>query len=761
MSSNSAKKKDSRDDTIIALLDILGQRMLDSEGEREEMRVTVESLVEAAGNNEQGLLSLQHKLNKNEANSKTVYQRQKELEERLDEQIDKIDRAVAMTDKIEEAMAQQARINRRLDKLVQDKTRMIGKLDRIEETVIETQEALHTNAMVMLSGREDGSHIPVDPDSGKDQEQALPWWSRTFSAHNAGIAAMIALAVFCGWGLSKIPYSDLASSYSKQTTIGVDNNKTAAAEQQSFDQVLADIAPVKGPTRNDTMTEDMASAVDIKATTTAATSETVDDVGAPGNGMNIIKENSDAELAAQMDEDPASLAAALNEIEPGQGATTADSDMQETARTAKTESVAELNESDKTAPAKITEASLPATPSATEAQPKEPNVDAFLTAQTPEGALRSRIKPDTDLPDTIKLIEDKAFEGIPEAQHDLAAIYTAGHGGVAVDYNKAAAWFREAALGNVANAQYNLGVLYHQGLGVKQNIDTAFGWYRAAAREGHPEAQYNLGIAYIEGIGSPYDPAKAANYFKNAAQAGILEAAYNLGLIYENGLLGSAQPGEALKWYKLAADLGSAEGKAALNQLAKIMEIDPEGVQAYTVTPQKSGSNSQSSMPAYLNEGQNAPAQKRTAIDKPREEEPTQTAVAPQGTAAAPSNSNILSVGTLRPEDVIQDINPMAKDGSDIVKTFPTVPESALKDVSDNMQKDQATLAQIQEQLMRVGLYPGPADGLMGSMTEDAIKSYQEMYELPQTGQASEALLVHMLAGELGNSLPQYGSREE
>lgn len=755
MSSNSAKKKDSRDDTIIALLDILGQRMLDSESEREEMRVTVESLVEAAGNNEQGLLSLQHKLNKNEANSKTVHQRQKELEDRLDAQVDKIERAFAMTEKLEEAMAQQARINRRLDKLVQDKTRMIGKLDRIEETVIETQEALHANAMVMLTGRDDVPRVPLGPENDNAEAETLPWWNRAFSAHNTGIAAMVVLAVFCGWGLSKIPYSELASSYNNQSGV-VAETDVAATEQQSFDKVLADIAPVKNDgVKNDNMASDMANAEDVKAAT-AMQANAVEDVGAPGNGMSVIEENSDAELAAQMDKDPDALAAALNEIEPGQGATATDKDMQETALAAKTEGVASLNESDKAAPASITKTSLPAAaPAATTAE--APSTTAFLASQAAKGNLRDRIKADAALPDTIKLIEEKAFEGIPEAQHDLAAIYTAGHGGVPVDYQKAAAWFREAAVSGVANAQYNLGVLYHQGLGVKQDIDTAFGWYRAAADQGHPEAQYNLGIAYIEGIGSPYDPAKAAGYFKNAARAGILEAAYNLGLIYENGLLGSAQPGEALKWYKLAADLGSAEGKAALNQLAKIMEIDPDSVQAYSVTLQKSGSNTQGSLPAYLNDDQNSTVKKQTAVETPKE---TQTVAAPQQ-KAKPSNSNELSVGTLRPEDVIQDINPMAENGDDIIKSFPNVPESALTDVSDNMQKDQATLAQIQEQLMRVGLYPGPADGLMGPMTEDAIRSYQEMYDLPQTGDASEALLVHMLAGELGSSLPQYGSREE
>ena len=38
--------------------------------------------------------------------------------------------------------------------------------------------------------------------------------------------------------------------------------------------------------------------------------------------------------------------------------------------------------------------------------------------------------------------------------------------GVAIDYGKAAAWYRKAARQNHAMAQSNLGVLYEKGLGV-------------------------------------------------------------------------------------------------------------------------------------------------------------------------------------------------------------------------------------------------------------------------------------------------------
>ena len=121
-------------------------------------------------------------------------------------------------------------------------------------------------------------------------------------------------------------------------------------------------------------------------------------------------------------------------------------------------------------------------------------------------------------------------------------------------------------------------MLYHQGLGVKQDTQKAIDLYRVAASNNHPEAQYNLGIAHIEGVGADYNPQVAAYYFEKAAEGGVVEAAYNLGLIQENGLLGEAQPEEAVFWYKLASDHGNKQATEALAQLTKQLNLDANQV---------------------------------------------------------------------------------------------------------------------------------------------------------------------------------------
>lgn len=188
-------------------------------------------------------------------------------------------------------------------------------------------------------------------------------------------------------------------------------------------------------------------------------------------------------------------------------------------------------------------------------------------ATAPPQALASNgVAPDPELPAKLADLEKRAFQNVPEAQHDLATLYASGKI-VAQDYKRAVYWFSKAADGGVANADYNLGVMFQQGLGVRQDVDKALGWYRRAAQLGHPEAMYNLGIAYIEGIGAPKDIEKGVAYFKSAANAGVAQAAYNLGVLYESNFVGSIDLKKALDWYQVAANEGHADAQGAVHRL--------------------------------------------------------------------------------------------------------------------------------------------------------------------------------------------------
>jgi TPR repeat protein len=103
------------------------------------------------------------------------------------------------------------------------------------------------------------------------------------------------------------------------------------------------------------------------------------------------------------------------------------------------------------------------------------------------------------------------------------------------DYATAFSKFRSAALQGSAAAQYNLGLMYDEGLGVAQDYREAVRWYQLAAQQGNANAQYNLGIMYKDGQGITQDYTEAVRWYQLAAKQGKDKAQYNLGVMYEKG----------------------------------------------------------------------------------------------------------------------------------------------------------------------------------------------------------------------------------
>ena len=84
-------------------------------------------------------------------------------------------------------------------------------------------------------------------------------------------------------------------------------------------------------------------------------------------------------------------------------------------------------------------------------------------------------------------------------------------------------------------AQFNLGLMYHNGQGVPQDYREAVRWYRMAADQGDADAQFNLGVMYDNGRGVPQDYAEAVRWYRKAADQGYADAQFNLGVMYYNG----------------------------------------------------------------------------------------------------------------------------------------------------------------------------------------------------------------------------------
>lgn len=156
----------------------------------------------------------------------------------------------------------------------------------------------------------------------------------------------------------------------------------------------------------------------------------------------------------------------------------------------------------------------------------------------------------------VKNLMSQAARGDARASFLLGAAYASGRS-VAKNDKEAVYWFRNAAKKGLAEAQYNLAVIYATGTaGVKYNPATAAKWYKRAAEQGLPEAQYNLGTMYGTGRGVKRDDKLAAEWLRKAAEQGMGEAAFNIGVLYEHGQGVPLDKQQALAWYARAADAG-------------------------------------------------------------------------------------------------------------------------------------------------------------------------------------------------------------
>ncbi|HAA91641.1 MAG: hypothetical protein CMM48_12865 [Rhodospirillaceae bacterium] len=131
----------------------------------------------------------------------------------------------------------------------------------------------------------------------------------------------------------------------------------------------------------------------------------------------------------------------------------------------------------------------------------------------------------------------------------------------------AALYWEKAAKAGHSEAQFAIGVSYHQGNGVKKNFAKALHWYRKAARQGNPKAANNLGNMYLKGLGVVRDRAEALIWYRKSARLGHPAGQFSLGRMYERGIGVAGDRDEAIHWYRKAAAQGLKQAKIRLRKL--------------------------------------------------------------------------------------------------------------------------------------------------------------------------------------------------
>lgn len=121
-------------------------------------------------------------------------------------------------------------------------------------------------------------------------------------------------------------------------------------------------------------------------------------------------------------------------------------------------------------------------------------------------------------------VKKQADAGDPDAQSKLGVLYASGLG-VKQDLKEAARWYKKAADQSYPLGMWNLAFLYVRGEGVpKVDYVKALGLFRNAAELGLDRAQYDLGMMYLNGLGTEENSKEAEKWFHRAADQGNREA---------------------------------------------------------------------------------------------------------------------------------------------------------------------------------------------------------------------------------------------
>ncbi len=197
-----------------------------------------------------------------------------------------------------------------------------------------------------------------------------------------------------------------------------------------------------------------------------------------------------------------------------------------------------------------------------------------------------------------------AAQSVADDPADDSSVEETGTAGKAYDaflngrYEEAIAIWLPLANSGDAAAQFNMGVMYANGLGVDRDMSVAMDWWEAAARQlhvraahnlalamlagephngsekaetdytavlrylkigadaGYPNSEYTLGKLYAEGVGVEKDERRAAELFLSASIKGFAKAQYNLGKVFRDGVGMKADAGLSLFWFAEAAERG-------------------------------------------------------------------------------------------------------------------------------------------------------------------------------------------------------------
>ena len=139
------------------------------------------------------------------------------------------------------------------------------------------------------------------------------------------------------------------------------------------------------------------------------------------------------------------------------------------------------------------------------------------------------------------------------------------------DYKTALYYLSLFAANGDAKANYNLGIMYREGLGVEKDDVQSLTHFIEAAENGHMLGNYAVGLAFLTGKGSDIDAEAAIHYLSEAALLGHAISPVEIGGLYFRGRLVEKNFVSAHFWWSLAQDRNAPNASKNLDVLLSKM----------------------------------------------------------------------------------------------------------------------------------------------------------------------------------------------
>ena len=173
------------------------------------------------------------------------------------------------------------------------------------------------------------------------------------------------------------------------------------------------------------------------------------------------------------------------------------------------------------------------------------------------------------------LLLSAAKQGHPQAQYELALLYSKGRGVPFADPEQAFFWHERAALQGDYRAMTALAGYYYKGYGTQVDYKEALFWLSNASELGDPQAQYNIGVLHLEGKGVERSPESAAAWFELAARNWHKDAQYTLGMLYATGKGVEQDYIRSYAWFAVAAHNNHSDAPAQRDFVARELDQAP------------------------------------------------------------------------------------------------------------------------------------------------------------------------------------------